>query len=106
VIHPKWLERHIRHARDALTGLEHGDDQWTCYNARISIEALAKGILGYPPYGLGFSALRSLIARVLGSVPECVKVLEAGGDAVRCVRCMEELAEALTAAAGLSSSRP
>ena len=102
-MHPKWLERHMRHARDALAGLERGDDSWACYNARIAVEALLKGLLGYPPYNaLRYATLTSLLARVLGNVPECARILEFGGSARECVKCMEVLIDEVSRASMLA----
>ena len=50
-VHPKWLERHMRHFRDALYHLERGDGMAACYYAYVSVVALLKGVLGYSPYG-------------------------------------------------------
>ena len=81
-VHPKWLERHMRHFRDALYHLERGDGMAACYNAYVSVEALLKGVLGYSPYGdlHKVDRLPSLLKRAIGASPpgveECAECLE------------------------------
>ena len=81
-VHPKWLERHMRHFGDALYHLERGDGMAACYNAYVSVEALLKGVLGYSPYGdlHKVGRLPSLLKRAIGAsspdVEECAECLE------------------------------
>jgi len=97
-VHPKWLERHMRHFRDALYHLERGDGMAACYNAYVSVEALLKGVLGYSPYGdlQKVDRLPSLLKRAIGASPpdveECAEYLERKAfseEGARCVKCAE-----------------
>ena len=99
MMHPKWYERHVRHLNDALAALEVGDYRAACYNAYVSVEALAKGILGYDPYGhyQNLKRLPALVREVAGAEPpeevaQCADCLENkafGEDGKRCVQCAE-----------------
>lgn len=101
-MHPKWLQRHLRHFEEALRGAERGDDQWACYNAYVSVRALLLGLLGRDPYSpdTGLYALTSLLkqaAKQREDVEKCAKCLEnwAEKPASRCLKCAELIAEAL-----------
>lgn len=102
-MHPKWLERHFRHLHQALAALEEGDATAACYNAYVSAEALAKGALGYHPYGQAESIKRlpALVREIFGGNPppdaeKCAQCLERkafSNDAQTCIKCAELLAD-------------
>ncbi len=105
MIHPKWYERHVRHLNDALMALEEGDHRAACYNAYVSVEALAKGILGYDPYGhyQSIKRLPALVKEVAGAEPpedvaKCAACLENKAfeeDGEKCVKCAEVISNYL-----------
>ncbi len=112
-MHPKWLERPMRHFRDALYHLEHGDGMAACYNAYVSVEALLKGVLGYSPYGdpQKVGRLPSLLKRAIGALPpdveECAEYLERKAfseEGTRCVKCAELVINAVYRVLESSSS--
>ncbi|MEM1637291.1 MAG: DNA-binding protein [Pyrobaculum sp.] len=106
MLHPKWLQRHVRHFEEALRGAERGDHRWACYNAYVSVRALLLGLLGRDPYkpDPGLYALAVLLKKVAyptEEVEKCAKCLEDWEDkpAARCLKCAELIAEALLARA-------
>jgi len=103
-IHPKWLERYVRHMEEALRGAERGDAQWACYNAYVAVRALLMGLLGYHPYAPLplLAALPTLVKKVASNsareVLECAYCLERrlhDPDAVKCVKCADVISQAL-----------
>lgn len=104
-IHSKWYERHVRHFNDAIAALETGDDKMACYNAYVSVEALARGILGYDPYGdfNDVKRLPALVKTIAGvglpdDVDKCVACLEKsafGESGEKCIKCAEVVANYL-----------
>ncbi|MFB6490788.1 MAG: HEPN domain-containing protein [Thermoproteus sp. AZ2] len=104
-VHPKWYERHVRHLNDAITAMELGDDKMACYNAYVSVEALARGILGHNPYGdyHKVERLPALIKAVAGAEPpeevqDCAKCLERSAfseSGERCIKCAEVISNYL-----------
>jgi len=106
-VHPKWRERHIRHFRYALAALEAGDGAAACYHAYVSVEALARGVLGFSPYGdfHRVARLPSLVRDALGGavppeVEQCAGLLELKAfseEGVQCVKCAEVVMETLYA---------
>lgn len=105
MIHPKWYERHVRHFNDALMALEEGDARSACYNAYVSVEALAKGILGFDPYGQfqDVKRLPALIKEIAGGEPpddvkRCAACLESKAfaeEGEKCIKCAEVLSNYL-----------
>ncbi|MEZ0247773.1 MAG: HEPN domain-containing protein [Thermoproteus sp.] len=104
-IHPKWYERHVRHLNDAMFALEEGDHRAACYNAYVSVEALAKGLLGYDPYG-GFNDIKrlpALIKEAAGADPPedvsrcafCLENKAFGEDGEKCIKCAEVISNYL-----------
>jgi HEPN domain-containing protein len=99
MMHPKWYERHVRHLNDAISAFEEGDHRSACYNAYVSVEALAKGILGYDPYGhfQDIKRLPALVKEIAGVEPpedvsKCAVCLESqafGENGERCIKCAE-----------------
>jgi len=83
VIHPKWLERHYRHMKEALRGLELGDHPWACYNAFVAVRSLILGLLGRPPHSPtpSVEALPALLKKLSPNPPE---------EVMRCARCLEK----------------
>jgi len=103
-VHPKWLERHVRHMEEALRGAERGDAQWACYNAYVAVRALLMGLQGYDPYAPLpiLATLPSLVKKVVSNpaedVLECAYCLERRlhePDAVKCVKCADVISQAL-----------
>ena len=95
----------MRHLNDAISALEEGDHRAACYNAYVSVEALAKGILGYDPYGhyQDIKRLPALVKEVAGAEPpedvaKCAACLENKAfeeDGERCVKCAEVISNYL-----------